>query len=100
MDELAQIPLKTHYLFALSDRVISINSIIGDYARKFNKAVSIVPNFVDTDKFCPLKKDVNGPPEIVWTGSVSTLQNLDTIAGALRRLQENFDVPVRHSCER
>jgi glycosyltransferase involved in cell wall biosynthesis len=86
---------KTHSLFRLSDRVISINRLIGDYARKFNESVSVVPNFVDTDVYSPAEKNGSSSPKIVWTGSVSTLQNLRTIAGPLRRLQSQFDVPMR-----
>lgn len=94
---------KTHTLFRMSDRVISINSLIGDYARRYNDAVSVVPNFVDTDVYTPGEKNGGGgeesgtdePPKIVWTGSVSTLQNLTTIAEPLRRLQAEYNVPVR-----
>jgi glycosyltransferase involved in cell wall biosynthesis len=86
---------KTHSLFRMSDRVISINKLIGDYARKFNDSVSVIPNFVDTDIYCPAEKNGYAAPKIVWTGSVSTLQNLTTVANPLRRLQSEFDLPVR-----
>jgi len=86
---------KTHSLFRMSDRVISINSLIGDYARKHNPAVSVVPNFVDTDVFRPLKGKNDEQPKIIWTGSVSTLQNLTTVAEPLRKLQAKYNIPVR-----
>jgi glycosyltransferase involved in cell wall biosynthesis len=86
---------KTHTLFRLSDRVIAINRIIGDYARGFCRDVSVIPNFVDTDAFCPAEAARGSTPRIVWTGSVSTLQNLSTVAGPLRRLQEKHSTPVR-----
>lgn len=86
---------KTHTLFKICDRVISINDLIGDYARKFNSSVSIVPNFIDTDVYHPAKRSVEDFPKIVWTGSVSTLQNLKTVAEPLRRLQANYDLRIR-----
>ena len=86
---------KTHSLFRMSDRVISINRLIGDYAREFNDSVSVIPNFVDTDIYSPAKKNGTSSTKIVWTGSVSTLQNLRTIAEPLRRLQSQFDVSMR-----
>jgi glycosyltransferase involved in cell wall biosynthesis len=86
---------KTHSLFKMSDRVIAINSLIGDYARKFSDSVSVVPNFVDTEVYKPLDKADSNQVKIVWTGSVSTLRNLNTIAEPLRRLQEKYGVIVR-----
>ncbi len=86
---------KTHTLFRLSDRVIAINRLIGDYARRFTRDVSIIPNFVDTDVFCPDETAREPSPKIVWTGSVSTLQNLSTVAGPLKQLQERYKTPVR-----
>jgi glycosyltransferase involved in cell wall biosynthesis len=86
---------KTHSLFRMSDRVISINNLIGEYARKFNDSVSVVPNFVDTNVYRPSVSNGEKSPKIVWTGSVSTLQNLKTIAKPLSRLQSIYDVPMR-----
>jgi glycosyltransferase involved in cell wall biosynthesis len=86
---------KTHSLFRMSDRVMAINDLIGDYAREFNDSVSIVPNFVDTNVYRPASKPDGAQPQIVWTGSVSTLRNLHTIAEPLRKLQAKYDVPLR-----
>ncbi|HRJ88831.1 MAG TPA: glycosyltransferase family 4 protein [Pyrinomonadaceae bacterium] len=85
---------KTHSLFKMSDRVISINNLIGDYARKFNSAVSIVPNCVDTGIYRPVRKDRTARPKIVWTGSVSTLQNLQSVAGPLRAVQAEYGCEI------
>ena len=86
---------KTHSLFQMADRVTAINSLIGDYARKYNNAVSVVPNFVDTDVYRPAEDRADAPAKIVWTGSVSTLRNLDKIAEPLRQLQAKYGVEVR-----
>ena len=87
-------PQKTHSLFRLSDRIISINDIMGDYARKFNPAVSVVPNFVDPEIFRPADSP-HDEVRIGWSGSHSTMHNLKAIAEPLRRLQNKYAVPVR-----
>ncbi|MEA2844321.1 MAG: hypothetical protein QOJ69_1992 [Actinomycetota bacterium] len=80
---------KTHALLKMSDRVLSINRLMGDYARRYNPAVSVVPNCVDTDRNRPLPPAMpsGGPVRVAWSGSFSTVGNLATIAGPLRRLQ-------------
>src|SRR5262249_37429746 len=57
---------KTHSFFRMADHIISINSIMGDYAKKFNPSVSVVPNFVDTNEFRPAEEKNSGPVKIVW----------------------------------
>jgi glycosyltransferase involved in cell wall biosynthesis len=79
----------------MSDHVIAINDLIGNYARDFNSSVSIVPNFVDTDVYRPGLRSDSARPRIVWTGSVSTLRNLHTIAMPLRQLQNKYETQVR-----
>lgn len=86
---------KTHKLFRMSDHVIAINSLIGDYARKFNESVTVIPNFVDTKVFVPNAAAKNGTAKIVWTGSISTLQNLESIAEPIGALQKKYEVPFR-----
>lgn len=86
---------KTNSIFRLSSQVIAINNIIGNYARKYNENVAVVPNFVDTDIFQPLQSQEKSEVKLVWTGSVSTFQNLTAIAEPLRRLQAKYDVPIR-----
>lgn len=85
---------KTHSLFRMSDRIISINHLIGNYASRFNDSVSVVPNFVDTDAYRPIPQEQNSVPKIVWTGSVSTLQNLKTITDPMRRIQAKYGAPL------
>lgn len=86
---------KTHTLFRLSDRVIAINDIMGGYAKKFNPAVSVVPNFVDAERFCPAENPADDTVRLAWSGSFSTMRNLKAIGEPLRRLQEKYKVPVR-----
>jgi L-malate glycosyltransferase len=86
---------KTNSIFRLSSQVITINNIIGNYARKYNENVAVVPNFVDTDIFRPIPAQKKSPVKLVWTGSISTFQNLTAIAEPLRRLQAKYGVPIK-----
>lgn len=86
---------KTNSIFRLSNRVIAINDIIGAYAETYNENVSVVPNFVDPNVFRPISADLKSEVELVWTGSVSTFQNLSSITAPLRRLQEKYGVPIK-----
>lgn len=86
---------KTHFLFQMSDHIIAINGIIGNYAKRFNPNVTVVPNAIDTEHFSPSENEPDDTVSIVWTGSVSTLPNLDSIANVLRRLQQKYAIPIR-----
>ncbi len=83
---LLKLPGKTRSLFRMCDRVIAINRAIGDYARQFNPAVTVIPNCVDTDRYQPRPAAPASPVRLVWIGSHSTTSNLTTIAGPLRAL--------------
>jgi glycosyltransferase involved in cell wall biosynthesis len=96
---LLKFPGKTHSLFRMSDHIISINSLMGDYAAQYNPHVTVVPNCVDTDVYCPSAEWPNHGAEnevrIVWMGSKSTMPNLQSIAEPLRRLQTAHPTPLR-----
>ncbi|HEU4389176.1 MAG TPA: glycosyltransferase [Blastocatellia bacterium] len=86
---------KTHTLFKLSDRIIAINNLIGNYAATFNPAVAIVPNCLDTDLYRPAPMREPGAVRIGWTGSQSTMQNLLSIIAPIKRLQSHYTAPLR-----
>jgi glycosyltransferase involved in cell wall biosynthesis len=44
---------KTHSIFRLSDKIISINELIAGYARQFNRDVTVIPNCIDTEVYFP-----------------------------------------------
>jgi len=98
---LLKFPGKTHSLFKLADHIISINSLMGDYAAQFNPSVSVVPNCVNTDEYRPADTateaaaSAEGPAPIVWMGSQSTMPNLLSIAEPLARLQAVHPTPLR-----
>lgn len=87
-------PKKMHTTFKLSDHIIAINDIMADYAKDFNPNVSIVPNVVDPERFRPALK-TDGQVRLGWTGSLTTMHNLKSIAKPLQKLQKKYKVPVR-----
>lgn len=80
-------PGKTAEICRLSAHVMAGNEYLADYAREYNKNVTIIPTTIDTDKYT--LRDDPGEPETVtigWSGSFSTIQHLDTIRDVLREL--------------
>ena len=92
---LLKFPGKERSLFKMADQVITVNGIIGDYAARYNPAVTVIPMFLDVDHYRPIGEPVGGPPRVVWSGSHSTMRNVYAIAPALRRLQEDCGTAVR-----
>ncbi len=50
-------PSKVMKIVAISDHVITSNDFLSDFARKFNKNVTVIPTSVDTKKFVPMIRD-------------------------------------------
>lgn len=92
---LLKFPGKERSLFRMATRVIAVNRLIGDYASRFNPAVTIIPMFLDVEHYRPPDDTPEGPVRLVWSGSHSTMANVQAIAPALRRLQEDYSTPVR-----
>ncbi|MGI8733559.1 MAG: glycosyltransferase family 4 protein [Pyrinomonadaceae bacterium] len=89
-------PAKTKTICRLATHVIAGNPYLADYARQTNDNVSIVPTTIDTEKYEVVPRKDNSVPVIGWSGSFSTVQHLDSLARALRRLaqKENFRLLV------
>ena len=77
---------KTKTICRIASHVMVGNPYLADYARQVNDQVTIVPTTIDTDKYKAATKTESRPPVIGWTGSYSTVQHLDTLRGALRKL--------------
>jgi glycosyltransferase involved in cell wall biosynthesis len=94
---LLKVSRKTHALFRMATEIISINRIIGEYAARYNPAVTVVPNFVDVEHYHPAEpSDAGGGPVwLAWSGSHTTMGNLRRILPALQRLQQEVRAPVR-----
>ena len=87
---------KTKTICRLASHVMVGNPYLAEYARQVNDRVTVIPTTIDTEKYqVPPQKDSSGPPVIGWTGSYSTIQHLDTLRGALKRLAEKESFRLR-----
>ena len=87
---------KTKTTCRLASHVMVGNPYLADYARQVNKNVTIIPTTIDTDKYKLLpRKERSGPPVIGWTGSFSTVQHLDTLREALKKLAQRESFRLR-----
>jgi len=88
---------KTRSICRMASHVMVGNPYLAEYARKVNDQVTVIPTTIDTEKYrVPPRKESSGPPVIGWTGSYSTVQHLDTLRGALKKLAatESFRLRV------
>lgn len=78
---------KTKAVCRIAAHVMVGNPYLAEYAKQVNDRVTVVPSTIDTEKYrVPDRKEKNGPLVIGWTGSHSTVQHLDTLKDALRKL--------------
>lgn len=80
-------PGKTRTLCRIAAAVVAGNESLAEYARRYNRAVSVVPSTVSLRVYRPRTQRKPGPPVIGWTGSHSSAQYLPIVYGALRRLR-------------
>lgn len=89
-------PGKTATTCRLSAHIMAGNEYLADYARQFNKNVTIVPTTIDTDKYLYSKDGAaNDVPVVGWSGSFSTVQHLDTLRETLQALAKTEKFRLR-----
>ncbi len=87
---------KTKTICRISSHVMVGNPYLAEYARQVNDRVTVIPTTIDTEKYrVPERREKAGPPVIGWTGSYSTVQHLDTMRGALKKLAERESFRLR-----
>ena len=87
---------KTKTICRLASHVMVGNPYLAEYASAVNDNVTVVPTTIDTEKYrVPPPKTGFGPLVIGWTGSYSTVQHLDTLRGALKKLAETEQFRLR-----
>jgi len=87
---------KTKTICRIASHVMVGNPYLADYARQVNDHVTVIPTTIDTEKYrVPQRREKTGPPVIGWTGSHSTVQHLDTLRGALKKLAEKESFRLR-----
>ncbi|MGI8468703.1 MAG: glycosyltransferase family 4 protein [Pyrinomonadaceae bacterium] len=90
-------PNKTAVICRLATHVTVGNNFLAEYARQFNHNVSIIPSTIDTTKYVPRADyKIISSPTIVWSGSITTIQHLQTLSPALQKLakREKFKLRV------
>ncbi len=86
-------PQRASRILQLVDEVSVGNEFLAEYARRFNRHVTVIPTAVDTNRFVP-RQDV--PPAdgrklvVGWIGSPTTFTYLENLAGVLA------EVAARH----
>jgi glycosyltransferase involved in cell wall biosynthesis len=82
---------KTKMICRMSAHVMVGNPYLADYAGQYNPNVTVIPTTIDTDRYSvsSATKSSNAIPVIGWTGSFSTVQHLDTLRGALKKLAQS-----------
>ncbi|MEM9896465.1 MAG: glycosyltransferase family 4 protein, partial [Bacteroidota bacterium] len=83
-------PEKTAEIIALSDLVITGNTYLAEYAKKFNTDVRIIPSTIDFEVYKVLSKKASDKICIGWTGSFSTLKHFETVVPALVAIKNQF----------
>jgi glycosyltransferase involved in cell wall biosynthesis len=87
---------KTKTICRIASHVMVGNPYLAEYARQVNDRVTVIPTTIDTEKYrVPQRAEKTGPPVIGWTGSYSTVQHLDTLRGALKKLAERESFRLR-----
>ena len=93
---LLKAPGKTATICRLASHVMVGNNYLAEYARTFNRNVTVVPTTIDTDTYRVGSVREAATPVIGWTGSYSTVQHLELLRGVLCELarRERFRLRV------
>lgn len=66
-----------------------------EYARRFTDNVVVIPSVIDGDLYPGRSTRTPGAVRIGWSGSATTVANLQMVAGALREISLRDDVSLR-----
>jgi glycosyltransferase involved in cell wall biosynthesis len=87
---------KTGAICRYAQHVLVGNEELGDYARRFNANVTVVPITIDTEVYRPRAKAPSaGPPIIGWSGSLTTVPHLNGLVDALKELRTQREFRMR-----
>lgn len=89
-------PGKTATLCRISRHVVVGNEYLAEYARRFNRNVTVIPSSVDTDAYRPVPRAASpGPLVVGWMGSSTSQTYLEMFAPVLRSLLERSALELR-----
>ena len=84
-------PWKVRKICKWADVVITGNAYLAKYAMEFNQQVKIIPTTIDTDYHIPSLKKKKDKITIGWTGTLTTLKQLDLILDVIKKLEMKFE---------
>lgn len=90
-------PGKTARNLTLSTHVLAGNAYLADYARRYNKQVTVLPTVVDTEQYTTVSPAprTDNRPVIGWIGTHTTAPYLDLIGPALQRIAQRHQFIFR-----
>lgn len=81
---------KTKDIICKADLIFAGNKYLADFARQFNSRVVIVPTTIDTDLYMPSLKVAREKICIGWSGSVTTIEHMETKMKALKAVKDKY----------
>ena len=81
---------KTAKIIEITDLVIAGNDYLADYARGYNKSVTVIPTTLDTDRYVPREKEKNDRICIGWSGSMTTVEHFESLVPVLREVKKTW----------
>lgn len=88
-------PRKAAALCRLARHVTVGNETLAAFAAPLSRAVTIIPSTIDTAVYTVRHRAPNPRPVVGWTGSVTTVPHIRTLAPVLARLRSLVDHEVR-----
>ena len=83
-----------------ADAVIVGNEMLGDFYRKYNKNVILIPTVDYTPSYTYYNKDTFDNKIVLWLGSAATIDNLDLIIKPFNKLVElHPEVKFKYICD-
>ncbi|OFY83995.1 MAG: glycosyl transferase family 1 [Bacteroidetes bacterium RIFCSPLOWO2_12_FULL_35_15] len=82
---------KTGKICSLSNLVFSGNSYLAEYAKQFNKNVTIIPTTIDTTIFQRKQEYKNNEKLCIgWSGSHTTIKHFEEAVPILKKIREKY----------
>ena len=82
---------KVKYCIKWAYHVTPGNEFLANYARNYNKNVTIIPTTIDTVNHHNLETDYNSEKIVIgWTGTHTTMRYLDFLVPIIKELEEKY----------
>ena len=81
---------KVKWIIKMSRHVITGNAFLADYARKYNKDITVIYTSLNTEKFVPKSSCNKNDITIGWIGSHSTTPYLESLKDVFYKLSKEY----------